>query len=523
MSLLKKSTTVGGFTLLSRLFGFVRDVIIANTLGASWLSDAFFVAFKLPNFFRRLFGEGALNAAFVPLFGETLEKEGKPRAMQFAGDIFALLTVILLILNAVMILAMPAMLHVFAPGFVDQPEKFELTTILARIAFPYIFFISLVSLLSGILNSFQKFAAVAAAPILLNLCLIFAALFLAPFTVTAAHALAIGVFLAGIAQLIWIARACKKHDILPQWRMPRLSPDVKKFFILIAPAALGAGVAQVNLLIDVILASTLKDAVSFLYYADRLVELPIGVIGVAVGVVLLPTLTKLFAQNDLANTRHTLNKSLELVLVLTLPAALALMLLPSIWISLLFEHGAFSVLDTAAVSPALVAYASGLPAFILVKIFAPGFFAQKDTKTPVKIAMLCVLINLTLNLLLIGPLGHVGLAFATSVASWVNAGLMGYILYKRGIFRPSLAFMQRLVRIFIVALLFGLWLLAVATFSAGFFTAPLWLQIPIALAIILTSKALYLFLAIKLYAVDKEELLSLIPAKLKREKSAESS
>ena len=520
MSLLKKSGIVAGFTLISRLFGFLRDVIVANSLGASWLSDAFFIAFKLPNFFRRLFGEGALNAAFIPMFGETLEKRGKTQAMQFAGEILSLLVVILLLLCAVMLIAMPFMLSVFAPGFSDQPEKFALTTVLSRIAFPYIFFISLVALLSGILNSFNKFSAVAATPILLNLCLILAALCLTPLTLTAAHALSIGVFIAGFVQLAWIIYACKKSNALPAWRMPRFSPEIRKFFVLIAPAALGAGVAQVNLLVDVVLASTLDDAVSFLYYADRLVELPIGVIGVAVGTVLLPTLTRLFAAGNMQDAHYTLNKSLELALVLTLPAALALMLLPSLWVSLLFEHGAFSVKDTAAVAPALVAFSSGLPAFILVKIFAPGFFAQKDTKTPVKIAMLCVGINLGLNLLLIGPLGHVGLAFATSAASWVNAALMGYILYKRGVFCPTLAFMQRLIRIFMVALLFALWLLIIGHAAASFFTSALWLQIAIALVIILASKALYLFIAIKLHALEKEEILGLLPATLRRKVSS---
>ncbi len=511
MSIFKSTAIIGVFTMLSRVFGFVRDVIIANAVGASWLSDAFFVAFKLPNFFRRLFAEGAFNAAFVPLFAGTLEQRGRQDALRFAGDIFILLLIALLALNAIVIMAMPYVLYLFAPGFADDPEKFGLTTVLAQIAFPYIFFISLTSLLSGILNSIGRFAMVASTPILLNLALIGAALFLTPYTDTPAHALSIGVFIAGLLQLCWVGYACIKYDVLPPWCAPRITPHVKQFFTLIAPAALGAGVAQVNLLIDVILASTLPEGVSYLYYADRLNELPIGVIGVAAGTALLPALSKQFSQNNLVAARRTMNQAVEFSLVLTLPAALALMLLPGVWITGLFEHGAFTVKDSAAVSPALAAYASGLPAFILAKIFTPGFFAQRDTKTPFYIASICVLINLILNLLLIGPLAHVGLAYATAAASWINVVICMVILYRRGVFEPSLAFMQRLVRIFAAATLFAVWLIVLGQNLAFFYEATLFIQIATMASVVMVSLLVYGIIAYKLAAVDKNELKLLLP------------
>ncbi|MBN67342.1 MAG: murein biosynthesis integral membrane protein MurJ [Rickettsiales bacterium] len=445
MSLVKSSITIGFFTLISRICGFVRDILIANAIGASWLSDAFFVAFKLPNFFRRLFAEGAFNSAFVPLFAGTLSDNGREAALLFAREVLSVLLFILLLLNAIFIIGMPWILPFFAPGFIDDPEKFDLTVVLSRITFAYILFISLVSLLSGILNSLQRFAAVAATPILLNICLI-GALLLAELADTPAHALAFGVLLAGVVQLVWLIIMCMRADALPGLALPKLTSHVRELLKLIAPAALGAGVAQINLLVDVVLASNFDEGVSYLYYADRLNELPIGIIAVAVGTALLPMLSRQIREGNHNAARHSLNRALELVLLFSLPAATALVLIPEPLISVLFQHGEFTAQDTLATYTALIAYGCGLPAFVLVKVFAPGFFANRDTKTPFYIATFCVLVNLVLNLILMQYYAHVGLAMATSIAGWCNAVLMGLILYRRGHFRPDPALRKRLWR-----------------------------------------------------------------------------
>lgn len=450
MSLVKSTAIIGSLTMVSRVFGFLRDVIMANIIGASWLSDAFFVAFKLPNFFRRLLAEGAFSAAFVPMFTSLHTKEGKDAAMRFAGEAMAVLVVILLLLNAVFMIFMPWLLQFFAPGFAHDPEKYNLTVTLARIAFPYIFFISIASLLGGILNSLGRFTAWAAAPILLNACLVASLLVLPPYTPTAAHAMTVGVFFAGIVQLVFMAWFCRRADAMPDLLWPTFTEQVKKLLKLIAPAALGAGVAQVNLLIDVILASNFEDGVSYLYYADRVNELPIGVIGVAVGTALLPMLSRQIREEQWDKARHSLNRAIELVLLFGVPACAALLAIPYTITHVLYEHGAFSAEDTAATYTAMMAFAAGLPAFVLVKVFAPGFYANHDTKTPFIIASSCVLLNLVLNLILMQFYEHVGLAMSTSVAGWVNAIWMGTVLHRRGLMRPD-ADARRRVRGILIA------------------------------------------------------------------------
>lgn len=325
MSLVKSSLTIVFFTFISRISGFVRDVLMANLLGAGVLSDAFFVAFKLPNFFRRLFAEGAFNAAFIPSFSSILTSEGRDAAIKFAGEVMSVLLLVLLVLNAIFILFMPWITPLFAPGFTDTPEKFDLTVTLSQITFPYILFISLVSLLGGILNSMGKFAAPAASPILLNLCMIGGLLWLSEWSETPAHALAYAVFIAGLVQLGWLVLACVRSDMMPPLTPPRLTKQVKTMLLLMAPAALGSGVQQLNLLIDVIIASHIPGAVSYLYYADRITELPIGMIGVAVGTVLLPMMSKQIRSGALDQARASMNRALELVMLFGLPCTAALL------------------------------------------------------------------------------------------------------------------------------------------------------------------------------------------------------
>ncbi|MEK6746210.1 MAG: murein biosynthesis integral membrane protein MurJ [Pseudomonadota bacterium] len=461
MSLVKSTATIGGYTLLSRVLGFVRDVTIASSLGASFLSDAFFVAFKLPNFLRRLFAEGAFNSAFVPLFAGMLAVDGKEKARDFAGEAMSFLLLILLIVTAIFIISMPYLMYVLAPGFSDNPDKFELAVTLTRITMPYIIFISLVSLLGGILNSGDKFAAVAATPIIMNLCLIIIPYFIADITPTGAHALAIAVTISGVAQWLWLVRFCRRQGMLPKLVRPRLTPEVKKLLVLIAPAALGAGVAQINLFIDLIIASQFDSGVSYLYYADRISELPLAVIGIAVGTALLPMLSRQIREGKREESFRSQNRAMELALFLSIPAAVALFVIAQPIISVMFERGAFTAADTTATFKTLMAFALGLPAFILVKILAPAFYANQDTKTPFKIATLCIGVNLVFNLLLMIPLQYVGMALATSIASWVNVVLMARTLKARGWLVIERRLIAQVARILLASLAMAivLWLI----------------------------------------------------------------
>lgn len=435
MSLFRSSGTIAFFTLLSRIFGFVRDMLIATIMGASMQTDAFFVAFKLPNFMRRLFAEGAFNSAFLPMFAGMLKTEGEERSLRFASETFSYLLFVLLIVCGLCMLFMPYLMGVLAPGFEPGSEKYILTVELTRITFPYLLFISLVCLLSGMLNSYEKFAAVAAAPILLNIIMVFALLGLEDLTPGPGYALSIGVILAGIAQFVWLLYFCQKLGITPKLRRPRLTPDVKKLLTLIAPAAIGASVGQVNLLIDVIIASHMEEAISFLYYADRLYELPLGVIGVAVATALLPRLSKHIRAGEKSHATASVNQGLQLVLFFGLPSAVALITIAMPIVRAIYEHGAFSLSDSRMVAPALMAYAVGLPAFVCAKVLANIFYASQDIKTPVRIAIFCVTINVVFNLLLMGPFGHIGLAMATTISGWTNVLLLGFILHRRDMYR----------------------------------------------------------------------------------------
>ncbi len=502
MSLVKSTSVVAFFTLISRITGFLRDVMMANLIGASWLSDAFFVAFKLPNFFRRLFAEGAFNVAFIPSFSALLASDGKEKALRFAGEVMSVLLLVLLILNAIFILFMPWIMPIFAPGFADSPEKFNLTVTLSQITFPYILFISLVSLLGGVLNSFGKFAAPAASPILLNLCMIGGMLWLTE-TPTPAHALSWAVMIAGVVQLAWLIAICFRQDMLPSLYLPKLTPKVKAMLLLMAPAALGSGVQQLNLLVDVIIASHIPDAVSYLYYADRITELPIGMIGVAVGTVLLPTLSRQFKAGEVDAARTSLNRALEIVLLVGLPATIGCMLVAEPIIRVLYMHGKFTLADMEATKWALVAFGAGLPAFLAVKVFAPGFYANHDTKTPFKLAIICVVVNLVLNLLLIHPFKHVGMAMATTTASWVNLAMMAVILYRRGVFVPDTILKKRLTRMLAATGVMGFAILASTDFLAPRFEEEIVMRTAALIALITLSGAVYGISAIGLGAYDK--------------------
>lgn len=491
MALLRFSATVGGFTLVSRLLGYLRDILIALLLGAGPVADAFFVAFKIPNLLRRLFAEGAFNLAFVPLFAGRLQSEGRGSAQAFAEQAFAVLLWTLVGLVGVAEITMPWLMYALAPGFSGDPAKFDLTIALTRITFPYILFVSLVSLIAGILNSLHRFAAAAAAPILLNLCLIGALLGLARFMETPGHALALGVSAAGVIQLAWLYLFCRREGISLKLRSPRLTPGMRRLFGLMAPVALGAGVAQISVVVDMIFASTIPGAVSFLYYADRVNQLPLGVVGVAIGTALLPVLTRELRAGETEKAREDQNRAVEVALLLTLPGAVALMVIAAPVVSVLFERGAFGAHESQASARALVAYAGGLPAFVLIKVLVPGFFAREEPRVPVRIAALCLAVNAALNAALIWPLGHVGIALATSLSGWLNVALLLRGLGRRGYFRADERLRRRLPRMVLASAVMAvaLWFSTLALKEA--FAGGLGLSLGALIALVLVGLATY--------------------------------
>ncbi len=440
--------TVGGFTLLSRILGFVRDILIASVLGASFVADTFFVAFKLPNMFRRLFAEGAFNAAFVPQFSGFLEADGSTRAKEFAEQALAVLLWILLVFTALMQLFMPLAMHGLAPGFVANPEQFDLAVLLTRITFPYLLFISLVSLMGGVLNSVGRFWAAAATPILLNLILIGCVLWLAPFTPSPAHALAWGVALAGAVQFLWLFFHCGRAGFWLRLPSPRLSADVRLMIRRIIPGAIGAGIYQVNMVVDMIIASLLASgSISYLFFADRVTQLPLGIIGVGMGTALLPLISRQLGAGNEGAALDSQNRALEFALFLSLPAAAALMVIAHPVIAILFERGAFTAAETAKTAPALAIYAAGLPAYILVKGLTPGFFARGDTLTPMKLAALAAGFNLVAAISLAMVFAHLGIAMATAASAWLNVIGLAWVLRRRGHYSMDARLRGRLWRI----------------------------------------------------------------------------
>jgi putative peptidoglycan lipid II flippase len=437
MSLLRNFATVGSATLLSRVLGFAREVLIAATLGTGPVADAFYAAFRFPNLFRRLFAEGAFNSAFVPLFAKQVESGGRVAARQFAGEIFSILLIVLLAVTGIAELAMPWLVSwVIAPGFDPGSDKHDLTILLTRIVFPYLACMSLVAMLSGILNSFGKFAIAALAPVLLNIIMVAvlagAQVMGTGNTALTGQLMAWGVAGAGVAQLalLWFAVRAADFTFIVRW--PTVTPQVKRLLVLAVPAAIAGGVTQINLLIGQMIASLQAGAISILQYADRIYQLPLGVVGIAVGVVLLPELSRALRAGDGARAIQAENQSLLFAMLLVLPAAAALVVIAEPVVGVLFERGAFSAADTAATTPALMAFAAGLPAFVLIKIFSPGYFAREDTRTPMLFATASMVINVTGSLTLFPIYGPVGIAIATSVAGWVNALALYVTLVRRG-------------------------------------------------------------------------------------------
>ena len=462
MNLLRAFATVGGMTMISRVLGFVRDILIAAVLGTGPVADAFFVAFKFPNLFRRLFAEGAFNSAFVPLFAKRLEGEGEASARRFAEDALSMLLTALIVFTALAQIAMPVLMYAIAPGFADTPDKFDMAVVFTRIAFPYLLFMSLVALLSGLLNALGRFAAAAFAPVLLNLILIATLTVAAPYFANPGLALVWGVALAGAAQFLMLMVASHRAGFDLRLRRPRLTPAVRRLIALGIPGVIAGGITQINLLIGTVIASLQDGAVSWLYYADRIYQLPLGVIGIAIGIVLLPDLSRRLRAGDEGGAMWSQNRAFEFAMLLTLPAAAALVAIPGAIVATLFERGAFDAADTLATTQALAAFALGLPAFVLIKVFSPGFFAREDTRTPMVYAATGIAVNIAGSLILFFQIGFVGIALATSAAAWVNAGLLWARLRRLGSFRADARLARRLPLILLAAAAMGVGLWAAA-------------------------------------------------------------
>ncbi|MDO8892706.1 MAG: murein biosynthesis integral membrane protein MurJ [Sulfurimicrobium sp.] len=438
MNLLKALATVGGMTLISRILGFLRDAIIARAFGAGIATDAFFVAFKLPNLLRRLFAEGAFSQAFVPILAEYKTRRGHDATRDLVDHVATLLALILLGVSLIGILAAPVVIYISAPGFAATPEKFDLTVQLLRWIFPYIFFISLVSLAGGILNTYSRFSIPAFTPALLNLSFIGCALWLAPHMHPPVMALAVAVLLGGILQLGFQLPFLVKIGLLPRFRLNLKDEGVWRILKLMGPAVFGVSIAQISLLINTIFASFLATgSVSWLYYADRLMEFPTGMLGVALGTILLPSLAKHYSDDSPEKFSNLLDWGLRLTLMLALPAALALAILAVPLISTLFYYGKFSAHDLWMTREALVAYSIGLLGLIMVKVLAPGFYARQNIRTPVKIAIFTLFATQLMNLAFVWKLQHAGLALAIGLGACINAGLLYYQLRRHQIFQPQ--------------------------------------------------------------------------------------
>lgn len=441
--LLRSTGVVGGLTLISRVLGFFRDLVIAGSFGANAGTDAFFVAFKIPNFLRRLFSEGAFAQAFVPVLSSIRETEGEDSAVDFMSRMCGSFAVILGVVSGIGMIGAPLVVWLFAPGFHSQPAQYELTVDLLRVTFPYLFFISLTALAGGVLNTWNRFAIPAFTPVLLNLCMIMAAVELAPRFDEPIKALGWGVFLAGILQLSIQLPALRQLGVLSLPRIDFDHPAVRRVFRLMVPAIFGASVNQLNLLINTLIASLLATgSISWLYYSDRLVEFPLGIFGAGIGTVILPHLSRSQSRRDLQGFSDSLDWAIRWLSLIGLPASFALIILAEPLMLTLFQHDQFTVADAHMASGSLMAYGFGLTGFLGVKILVPGFSAREDLKTPAMYGTYAVLINLLLSTIiawLLAPSGwgHAGLALAASVSSLLNSGLLLHRLIKLQVYRPN--------------------------------------------------------------------------------------
>jgi integral membrane protein MviN len=459
MSLVSKFMGVGAATLASRVFGFAREMLMAAALGTGPVAGAFYAAFQFPNTFRRLFAEGAFNAAFIPLFSKEIEANGMDGARQFSEEVFGVLFSVLIALTIVMQLAMPLLVAtIIAPGFRSDPGKFELTVDLALIMFPYLMCMSLGAMMAGMLNSLRRYFAAAIAPVFLNIILIIVLAFAwwrGRETLSIGYDLAWGVLAAGLVQLGIVWFAARRAGIRVRLRRPRLTANVKRLLWLAAPAAVTGGITQINTLIGTAIASGQERAVPALAQADRFYQLPLGVVGIAVAIVLLPELSRALKGGHAAEASNLQNRSVEFVLFLTLPATAALLVISEPIVRVLYERGAFTASDTRLVSSVLSIFALGLPAFVLIKAFTPGYFAREDTRTPMIFAAISVAVNLTTALILFPSMGAPGIAIASATAGWINAGLLFAFLVRRGHWGWDMDLVRRIPLLLLASVLMG--------------------------------------------------------------------
>lgn len=515
MSLVKKFAAVGGATSISRAAGFLREAMMAAVLGTGPAADAFYAALRFPNLFRRLFAEGAFNTAFIPLFAKELEGGGPDAARRFAEHVVSVLLVWLLLISGLAILFMPFLVStILAPGFSEDPEKFDLTVLLTRIMFPYLLCMSLVAMLSGILNSMRRYFLAAFVPILFNVVLtivLFAALWVGLDETTTGIWLAWGVFASGVAQLFFLMWGVRREGFSMRMRPPRLTPDVKRLLVLMGPALLTGGVTQINLLVGQIIASAQDGAIAILSYADRINQLPLGVIGIAIGVVLLPELSRSLKAGDFEDAQHLQNRSLEFALGLTLPAAVGFMLFAGPLVNIVFERGAFTAEATALTAAALAAFATGLPAYVLIKVFSPAYFARLDMKSPMWFSAIAVAVNIAGSLILFPVYGHVGIALATSIAAWLNFALLAAVLWRRGDFRPSATTLRRVAMIVLASVAMGAVVLGLDLALASWLASPsLGRRFVAVMAVIGIAALVYFAIVIATGAVDRRQLLGML-------------
>ena len=611
MSLLRSMATVSGFTALSRILGFLRDILMGYFLGSSQAADAFFAAFKFPNIFRRIFGEGAFNSAFVPLFSKELTSKGRKEAMHFASQTFSILAIILLIITIIAIPLMSWITMVHAPGFnavktfrgdsnnnevsfdikikgskaiyfvienggdaeiknitliknnkdtetlLDQsdwlsekgklikkyslsenknftrikgnaliknskegntnlsiyrnhPDTFNLTVTLSKITFIYLLCMALVAHMSGVLNTVKIFGMPAAAPVLLNMT------FLAGFLISSifwgfkgdpikyAHVAAWCVFVAGFLQLGALYFTCFRKGLRIKLCKPKISPQIKRLFILMGPGVLAAGIQQINLLVGSVIASFREGAISYLYYSERVYQLPLGMIGIGLGVILLPEVTKRLRGGDQMGAITSMNRGIELAMFLTIPASIALIVIPYPIISTLFQHGAFTKEDANLTAYSLAGFALGIPGYVLVKVLQPGYFARENTKTPMLIAGVTVIVNIVFSIILFDSLGHIGIAIATSIAAWVNVGLLLFGL--RNFWKPDARLKSRMPKIFIASTVMGLSLWMLHQTIKEMFNHDFWLRLGGVSILVIFGITIYFFIAFKLKASSLKEL-----------------
>ncbi|MCU7941413.1 MAG: murein biosynthesis integral membrane protein MurJ [Candidatus Thiodiazotropha sp. (ex Cardiolucina cf. quadrata)] len=459
-SFFRAFTAVGSHTMLSRILGFVRDLVFAHWFGASAATDAFFVAFKIPNFLRRLFAEGSFSVAFVPILTEYRTKRNKLELQTFTDHMAGSLGLVVLLVSLVGVVAAPILVMIFAPGFWNESEgKYELTVEMLTLTFPYLFFITLTAFAGSILNTYNRFWVPAFTPVLLNLSLIGCAIWLSPMMERPIVALAWGVLIAGIVQFMFQLPFLWRVKLFPRPRVGFKDPGVVRVMRLMVPALFGVSVSQINLLLDTLIASFLvSGSISWLYYSDRLMEFPVGVLGVALGTVILPTLSRRHAENSPQAFSHTLDWALRLNILFGLPAAVGLFLLAGPMLATLFFSDAFDHHDVEMATKSLMAYAPGLMAIMLIKVLAPGFYGRQDTKTPVRIGVIAMSVNMVLNILLVFPLAHAGLALATTISSGLNAYLLFRALIKGRIYSPAAGWAALLLRVLLATLAMGIFI-----------------------------------------------------------------